>query len=211
MEPKLISEKQIIAAARAIRAAGPGEVSERIFNQIVLPGASNITSRNIAVANLVAAISPAHCRNEWYVTSLFRGTSKYLHPNELPEEFAYRILREAGVSAVYASALKELAISGTDFYECNDLALTILFCDLCTTQKGTYTRFTGESSSEDTGEGDQDKAYMYWEVKVLLGQRGLLDKYERLLEKEIKKGGTGNGRSEEKKRALGKKQICAAP
>lgn len=196
MEHKLMSEQELVATARAIKAAGIGAVSESIFRQNIMPGCDAASVRNIALARLVYALSPSRYRDEWYTVALFKGTSRYLHPTRSKEAYGVALLEEAGISRLHALALMELASEENNISDYSDLALAIKFADLCTNDDGSYISLKKRASS-----GIQPGALSLQreglDTAFALKKKNKFLKYEKILAAEIRKGESYGGRKKE--------------
>lgn len=196
MEPKLMSENELIATARAIKAAGIGTVSESIFRQNILPGSDEAAKRNIALARLVHALSPSRYKDEWYTVALFKDTARYLHPTRTRESYGVNLLEEAGISRLHAHALMEIAAEDNNIASFSDLALAIKFADICTGEDGSYMTLENRMSSV-TGSGAATQSKDSLDTVYALKKRNKLEKYKKLLAAEIRKGGNHGGRKKE--------------
>ena len=197
MEPKLLSEKELVATARAIKAAGIGTVSESIFRLNIMPGSDAEAARNIALARLVYALSPSRYSDEWYTVALFKDTARYLHPTRSRESYELALLEEAGISRLHAFALIELASDDSSIADYSDLALAIKYADLCTDKDGKYISLKKRMTSHLQSGTSLLKGRDILDTIFALKERNRLQKYEKALAAEIRKGGAYGGRKKE--------------
>lgn len=183
MEPKLISEKQLVAAARAIKAAGSGLISEKIYRDNIMPGLRKEANRSIAVAKLVCALSSERYKDEWYTVALFKGASRYLHPSKQKEAYGVALLEKAGISKSHAYALLETASDNKDISDYSELALAIKFAEIHTDDKGNYLHAVNDHSAQSE-ETSRDRIVTLFTLK----KRNRLAKYEKILSEEMSKG-----------------------
>ena len=190
----IISEKQILAALRAINAAGPSPISENIFRKNVIPGFEKEAARAVAIANYVAAVSPARLMCDWYTVALLScGVRTILMPEAENDVYTEYLLQSAGIPNKHTKAIHE-ANSLMPAGDLCDLALSIRFAEIHTDNNGRYVRLKDGIrfiKRDDTKGIERELMKLCYELE----KRGKYEKYLAVLS-ELCEGGS-YGRQEE--------------